>query len=80
MVAEYERSRPTVDRHREAVGAWLRILVGIIAVIAIAALISIAYFDRPPSSPSTARSDPNVTAPQRNMPQTPVPPATPSTK
>lgn len=71
-----ERDHPT-DR-RGASGVAL----GIIAILAIAALLLFTLYDNTPSGPSTVISDPNVTAPERSVPRTPVsPPATtPSTK
>lgn len=72
MAAEYNRpAQRTVDRHNVVVGRNLGLIVGLIAFLAIGALVFFTFFDRTPSAPTVVKSPAGVkTAPPSTTPTT----------
>jgi hypothetical protein len=76
MTTGYERPPRTVDRYYAVVSAGLGRIVGVIIVVAIAALLFKTFYGQTPTSPSTTTSNPAVAVPDRSAPKVPTPPST----
>ena len=77
MATEYEGPPRTADRYYRRVGAGLARIIGLLVVIALAAVLFMMSFGSRPSGPSMSRSDPKASITERQVPRVPTtPPAT----
>ncbi len=77
MPTDYNRPRDgKLERqYLRNTGSSLAAVIGVIIVLATAALVYFTFFDRSPTGPGIVSSKPPVTAPERTAPKSTAPPA-----